>query len=100
MRLILATASWCVPCQTVKAFAKENAALVIKGGIMDGKVLSASDVQKIADLESREVLLSKLAGAMKAKQNTMLHSGLQDGSVGAPGVAHKLVLITQSGNVS
>jgi large subunit ribosomal protein L10 len=55
--------------KVIKAFAKENPNLVIKGGFMDGKALSASDVQKIADLESREVLLSKLAGAMKAKQS-------------------------------
>ena len=55
--------------KTIRSFAKENPALVIKGGFMDGKALSAADVQKIADLESREVLLSKLAGAMKAKQS-------------------------------
>ena len=55
--------------KTIRTFAKENPALVIKGGYMDGKALSAADVQKIADLESREVLLSKLAGAMKAKQS-------------------------------
>jgi large subunit ribosomal protein L10 len=55
--------------KVIKNFAKENPALVIKGGYMDGKTLSASDVQKIADLESREVQLSKLAGAMKAKQS-------------------------------
>jgi len=55
--------------KAIKNFAKENPALVIKGGFMDGKTLSAADVQKIADLESREVLLSKLAGAMKAKQS-------------------------------
>ena len=55
--------------KAIRAFAKENPALVIKGGYMDGKTLSAADVQKIADLESREVLLSKLAGAMKAKQS-------------------------------
>ena len=55
--------------KAIKNFAKENPALVIKGGYMDGKTLSAADVQKIADLESREVLLSKLAGAMKAKQS-------------------------------
>jgi len=55
--------------KVIKNFAKENPALVIKGGYMDGKTLSASDIQKIADLESREVLLSKLAGAMKAKQS-------------------------------
>ncbi len=53
----------------IRAFAKENPALVIKGGYMDGAVLDAAAVQKIADLESREVLLSKLAGAMKAKQS-------------------------------
>jgi len=55
--------------KTIRTFAKENPALIIKGGYMDGKTLSAADVQKIADLESREVLLSKLAGAMKAKQS-------------------------------
>jgi len=55
--------------KVIKNFAKENPALVIKGGYMDGRALTASDIQKIADLESREVLLSKLAGAMKAKQS-------------------------------
>lgn len=55
--------------KVIKNFAKEHPALVIKGGYMDGKMLSAADIQKIADLESREVLLSKLAGAMKAKQS-------------------------------
>ncbi|HAN71714.1 MAG TPA: 50S ribosomal protein L10 [Actinobacteria bacterium] len=55
--------------KAIRAFAKENPALVIKGGYMDGKTLSVAEVQRIADLESREVLLSKLAGAMKAKQS-------------------------------
>jgi len=53
----------------IRDFAKNNPALVIKGGIMDGAVLSAAEITKIANLESREVLLSKLAGAMKAKQS-------------------------------
>ena len=53
--------------KALKAFAKENKALVIKGGYMDGAALSVEQVQAIADLESREVLLAKLAGAMKAK---------------------------------
>lgn len=53
----------------IRDFAKENPALVIKGGIMDGAVLTAADITKLANLESREVLLSKLAGAMKAKQS-------------------------------
>ena len=47
-------------------FAKANPLLVIKGGVLDGKALSAADVGKLADLEPREVLLAKLAGAMKA----------------------------------
>lgn len=54
--------------KVLRTFAKENPALIIKGGYMDGKTLSVEEVQRIADLESREVLLSKLAGAMKAKQ--------------------------------
>ncbi len=55
--------------KALRAFAKDNPALVIKGGYMDGKPLTADEVNKIADLESREVLLSKLAGVMKAKQS-------------------------------
>ena len=50
----------------IRNFARENPALVIKGGYMDGKVLDANTVKALADLESREVLLSKMAGAMKA----------------------------------
>ena len=53
--------------KAIRDFSKENQKLVIKGGFLDGKVLTAADVQKLADLESREVLLAKLAGAMKAK---------------------------------
>ncbi|MEZ7932850.1 MAG: 50S ribosomal protein L10, partial [Candidatus Nanopelagicales bacterium] len=53
----------------IRDFAKDNPALVIKGGIMDGAVMSAAEITKIANLESREVLLAKLAGAMKAKQS-------------------------------
>ena len=53
----------------IRDFAKNNPALVIKGGIMDGAVLTAAEINKIANLESREVLLAKLAGAMKAKQS-------------------------------
>ncbi|WP_030567234.1 50S ribosomal protein L10 [Streptomyces aureocirculatus] len=52
----------------LRDFAKDNPALVIKGGVLDGKALSADEIKKLADLESREVLLAKLAGAMKGKQ--------------------------------
>jgi large subunit ribosomal protein L10 len=50
----------------LRDFAKANPHLVIKAGVMDGRVLDADSVRKLADLESREVLLAKLAGAMKA----------------------------------
>lgn len=55
-----------VAAKGLRDFAKAHPLLVIKGGYMDGKVLSSADVNKIADLESREVLLAKLAGAMNA----------------------------------
>ncbi|MFT7836383.1 50S ribosomal protein L10 [Saccharothrix sp. BKS2] len=51
--------------KALRDFAKDNKALVIKGGYMDGRPLSVDEVAAIADLESREVLLAKLAGAMK-----------------------------------
>ncbi len=50
----------------LRDFAKANPALVIKGGVLDGKPLDASEIAKLADLESREVLLGKLAGGMLA----------------------------------
>lgn len=50
----------------LRDFAKANPQLVIKGGVFEGKPLSAAEVSKLADLESREVLLAKLAGGMKA----------------------------------
>ncbi|GAA0504846.1 50S ribosomal protein L10 [Saccharopolyspora subtropica] len=53
--------------KALREFAKDNKALVIKGGYMDGRPLSVSEVEAIADLDSREVTLGKLAGAMKAK---------------------------------
>jgi large subunit ribosomal protein L10 len=50
----------------LRDFARTNPLLVIKGGVFDGKALTADEIRKIADLESREVLLAKLAGALKA----------------------------------
>lgn len=52
--------------KSLRDFAKANPLLVIKGGVLEGKALSAAEITKLADLESREVLLAKLAGAMKA----------------------------------
>jgi large subunit ribosomal protein L10 len=49
----------------LRDFAKTHPLLIIKGAVMDGRLLSPADVTKLADLESREVLLSKMAGALK-----------------------------------
>ncbi|WP_136193745.1 MULTISPECIES: 50S ribosomal protein L10 [Actinomyces] len=57
------------PVEAAKAlrdFAKDNKNLIVKGGVMDGNALSADEVDKLASLESREVLLAKAAGAVKA----------------------------------
>jgi large subunit ribosomal protein L10 len=50
----------------LRDFGKANPALVVKGGVLDGKALSTEEIRKLADLESREVMLAKLAGAAKA----------------------------------
>jgi len=51
--------------RNLKNFQKENPLLIVKGGIYEGKFITTAEIMKLADLESREVLLSKLAGAMK-----------------------------------
>ncbi|EUA52469.1 50S ribosomal L10 domain protein [Mycobacterium xenopi 3993] len=86
--------------KAIKTFAKEHKALVIKGGYMDGHPLTVAEVERIADLESREVLLAKLAGAMKgnlakaaglfnapASQVARLAAALQDKKQAAPAAA-------------
>jgi large subunit ribosomal protein L10 len=50
----------------LRDFARTHPLLVIKGGVLDDKALSADEVRRLADLESRETLLAKLAGAMNA----------------------------------
>ena len=50
----------------LRDFAKANPALIVKGGYFEGKGLDAKEIAKLADLESREVLLAKLAGGMLA----------------------------------
>ena len=52
--------------KSLRDFAKANPLLVIKGGVLDGKAITPPEIIKLADLEPREVLLAKLAGAMKA----------------------------------
>jgi large subunit ribosomal protein L10 len=50
----------------LREFGKANPALEIKGGIIDGKSMTPAEIDRLADLESRDVLLAMLAGAMKA----------------------------------
>ena len=52
----------------LRDFAKAHSSLAIKGGVLEGRFLDAQAVLKLADLESREVLLARVAGALKAKQ--------------------------------
>ena len=57
------------PVQAAKdlaEFARTHPALVLKGGVLDGKVLAADEVRRLATLESREVLLARLAGLLQA----------------------------------
>ena len=76
--------------KALKNFQKENPLLVIKGGIFDGKAVTTADIMKLADLESREVLLAKLAGAMKgtmakaARTFDALRIKLEAGAPAAP----------------
>ena len=52
--------------KSLRDFQKENPFLIIKGGIYEGKAVTPAELMELANLESREVLLAKLAGAMKA----------------------------------
>jgi large subunit ribosomal protein L10 len=55
--------------KSIKAASKQYPSLVLKGGFMDGHVLTAEDASALADLESREVMLSKIAGLMKGEMS-------------------------------
>jgi len=50
----------------LRAFSRQRPALVIKGGVLEGEVLSAAEAQRLADLDSREELLARLAGLFEA----------------------------------
>jgi len=82
----------------LRDFSQANPFLVIKGGVLDGKVMTPAEIVKLADLEPREVLLAKLAGAMKASMAgaaatfaalptnmARLLAALQEKQGGAPG---------------
>jgi large subunit ribosomal protein L10 len=55
--------------KNLRDFSKTHHALVLRGGLLAGRFVDAAEVAKLADLESREVLLAKLAGAMKASMS-------------------------------
>ena len=55
--------------KSLRDFSKAHNALVLRGGLLAGRFVDAAEVAKLADLESREVLLAKLAGAMKASMS-------------------------------
>ena len=67
----------------LRDFAKANPTLVIKGGVLDGKPLDPNEIARLADLESREVLLGKLAGAMLASLSQAVY--LLNAAIGAVG---------------
>ncbi|HUA27825.1 MAG TPA: 50S ribosomal protein L10 [Streptosporangiaceae bacterium] len=82
----------------LRDFSRANPFLVIKGGVLDGKMMTPDEIVKLADLEPREVLLAKLAGAMKASMAgaaatfaalptnmARLLAALQEKQGGAPG---------------
>jgi large subunit ribosomal protein L10 len=51
--------------KAIRDFARANPLLIVKGGVVEGRTVDAAEVTRLADVESREVLLAKLAGAMK-----------------------------------
>ncbi len=53
----------------LRDFSRDNPALVIKGGVLDGKALTPDEITRLADLEPREVVLARLAGAMTASMS-------------------------------
>jgi len=57
--------------KALRDFAKATPTLVLKGGVVDGSVLSAKDLTALADLPSREVLLSMFAGALAAPMRNL-----------------------------
>jgi large subunit ribosomal protein L10 len=55
-----------VVAKALRDFARTYPALVVKGGVMDDRSLSADDAKALADIEPREVLLGRLAGGLAA----------------------------------
>jgi large subunit ribosomal protein L10 len=91
------------PVQAAKdlaEFARTHPALVVKGGVMDGRVLDAAEIRQLATLESREVLLARMAGLLQAsaqrtvnllaaplRQVATMTAALRDKTPGEPAAA-------------
>ena len=85
--------------KSLRDFAKENPFLVIKGGFYEGKPVTPAEIMQLANLESREVLLAKLAGAMKGSlaKAARIFDALRiklEAEQGAPAVAEAPVVET------
>ncbi len=84
--------------KSLRDFAKENPFLVIKGGIYEGKAVTKDELMQLANLESREVLLAKLAGAMKgslAKAARVFDALRIKLEAGTPAIAAELVIVEE-----
>jgi large subunit ribosomal protein L10 len=57
--------------KALRDFARENPALVVKGGVLDGQALTLRDLSALADLPSRDVLLARLAGLLASPLQTL-----------------------------
>ena len=64
--ITIATADPVAPAKVLAEFAKTNTKFELKGGALDGKVLSVEDIKALAELPSREVLLAKMLGSLNA----------------------------------
>ncbi|NLW17306.1 MAG: 50S ribosomal protein L10 [Firmicutes bacterium] len=61
------------PAKTISEFIKANKMLEIKAGLVEGKVISLAEVQALADLPSREVLIAQVVGAMAAPMSGLVN---------------------------
>jgi large subunit ribosomal protein L10 len=86
--------------KSLRDFQKENPFLIIKGGIYEGKSVTPAELMELANLESREVLLAKLAGAMKASMAKAaatfdaLRAKMESGAPAAPAPVAEVVVET------
>jgi large subunit ribosomal protein L10 len=64
--LILSPESQVEPAKIVIDFAKDNAAMQVKGGVVEGKFLTASEVVALSSVPSRDELIAKMMGSVQS----------------------------------